>query len=52
MNPNSRPSFLDSLYEAYLYSYPHKTSYRLFEPPIPLEQLWEHEKRDALSLNS
>lgn len=50
MNPNSRPSFLDSPYEAYLYSYPHKTSYRPFEPPIALERLWEREKRDALSL--
>lgn len=39
-----------SPYEAYLYSYPHKTAYRAIEPAIPLRELWAEEKRDALSL--
>ncbi|MGC4116948.1 MAG: STM4012 family radical SAM protein [Myxococcales bacterium] len=37
-------------YGAYLYSYPHKTSYRPLDPPVPLASLWEKEKQDALSL--
>lgn len=37
-------------YGAYLYSYPHKTSYRPLDPPVALGPLWEKEKRDALNL--
>ena len=37
-------------YEAYLYSYPHKTSYRPLSPAVELGPLWASEKRDALSL--
>lgn len=39
-----------SPYQAYLYSYPHKTAYRAIEPALPLSRLWSEEKRDALSL--
>lgn len=37
-------------YQAYSYSYPHKTAYRPIEPPRPLSQLWAGERRDALFL--
>jgi oxygen-independent coproporphyrinogen-3 oxidase len=37
-------------YEAYVYAYPHKTAYQPIVPPIPLEQLWATERRDALFL--
>jgi oxygen-independent coproporphyrinogen-3 oxidase len=35
---------------SYTYSYPHKTAYRPFEPPIPLADLWANENRQALFL--
>lgn len=37
-------------YEAYTYSYPHKTAYRPFSEPIPLADLWREEDRSALFL--
>jgi oxygen-independent coproporphyrinogen-3 oxidase len=37
-------------YQAYSYSYPHKTAYREFAEPIALDQLWKSEKQDALFL--
>ncbi len=37
-------------YESYLYSYPHKTSYRPLDPPVPLRTVWAGERRDALFL--
>lgn len=37
-------------YLAYLYSYPHKTSYRPLDPPRPLAPLWAAEDRRALFL--
>lgn len=37
-------------YQAYSYSYPHKSAYRPFEKPIPLRDLWCEEKRDSLFL--
>ena len=37
-------------YRSYVYSYPHKTSYRTFDPPIALDDLWAAEQRDALLL--
>ncbi len=44
-------SILDgSPYQGYAYSYPHKTSYRLLKPPLPLEELWAGERREALFL--
>lgn len=39
-----------SPYAGYTYSYPHKTAYRTFEPPVPLTESWEHEVKDALFL--
>ncbi len=38
------------LYQAYSYSYPHKSAYRPFQHPIDLEPLWQQENRDALFL--
>ena len=39
-----------SPYQSYVYAYPHKTSYRRIEPPIPLRDLWAAEDRSALFL--
>jgi oxygen-independent coproporphyrinogen-3 oxidase len=39
-----------SPYQAYAYSYPHKTSYRPLDPPVALDELWAAERRDALFL--
>ena len=46
----SHPLLDGSPYQSYTYSYPHKTSYRPLDPPVPLARLWEDERRDALSL--
>ena len=35
-------------YQAYSYSYPHKTAYRPLAPPRPLEALWATQQRGAL----
>jgi oxygen-independent coproporphyrinogen III oxidase len=35
-------------YQGYSYSYPHKTAYRVFDAPVPLNQVWKNEKLDAL----
>ncbi len=35
-------------YQAYSYSYPHKTAYRALVRPEPLAQLWEEQDRSAL----
>ncbi|NHN30845.1 STM4012 family radical SAM protein [Paenibacillus agricola] len=37
-------------YLSYLYSYPHKTAYREFEPPLSLPALWEQEQGDSFFL--
>ncbi|MFC4101562.1 STM4012 family radical SAM protein [Paenibacillus xanthanilyticus] len=37
-------------YRSYLYAYPHKTAYRPFDEPIPLERLWEAERADTFFL--
>jgi oxygen-independent coproporphyrinogen III oxidase len=37
-------------YQAYSYSYPHKTSYGPLSTAQPIEMLWADEKRDALFL--
>lgn len=39
-----------SPYRAYLYSYPHKTAHHPLSPPVPLDELWRHERKDALFL--
>ncbi|MBV6815979.1 STM4012 family radical SAM protein [Xanthomonas campestris pv. passiflorae] len=50
----SLPSLAELLrlppYQAYSYSYPHKTSYRPLQPPVPLQQVWADERRQALFL--
>ncbi len=40
----------DSPYQAYVYSYPHKTSYRPIAPPVPLEEVWATEDKQSLFL--
>lgn len=37
-------------YDGYAYSYPHKTAYRPFDPPIPLPRLWSGEDKSKLFL--
>lgn len=37
-------------YLSYTYAYPHKTAYRPFPEPVPLADLWQHEKREATFL--
>jgi oxygen-independent coproporphyrinogen-3 oxidase len=39
-----------SPYQAYSYTYPHKSAYRLFEPPQSLREVWANEDRRALFL--
>jgi oxygen-independent coproporphyrinogen-3 oxidase len=39
-----------SPYQAYSYSYPHKTAYGPLKEPLPLEQVWREQARDALFL--
>jgi oxygen-independent coproporphyrinogen III oxidase len=39
-----------SPYQGYAYSYPHKTAYRYFEPPLPLSEVWMKESKDDLFL--
>ena len=44
------PKLLASPYQAYVYSYPHKTAYRPLTPPVSLSQLWSVEDKQALFL--
>src|SRR5262249_54338995 len=48
------PSLSDRLrntpYDAYVYSYPHKTAYRALEPPRRLGDVWRDEDKRALFL--
>jgi oxygen-independent coproporphyrinogen-3 oxidase len=37
-------------YSAYTYAYPHKSAYRSFAKPVPLEQVWQRESREDLFL--
>jgi len=39
-----------SPFQAYVYSYPHKTTYRDLAPPVPLREAWAAEDRSALFL--
>lgn len=39
-----------SPFQAYVYSYPHKTTYRELAPPVPLREAWAAEDRSALFL--
>jgi oxygen-independent coproporphyrinogen-3 oxidase len=42
--------FQGSPYQGYLYSYPHKTSYRPLDPPVPLGEAWANEDAEQLFL--
>ncbi|MEJ1241949.1 STM4012 family radical SAM protein [Chryseolinea sp. T2] len=42
--------FLANPYQGYAYSYPHKTSYRPFIDPLPLENVWSDENHESLFL--
>lgn len=37
-------------FAGYAYAYPHKTSYRPLEPPVPLSVAWQREEKNALFL--
>src|SRR5262245_38347322 len=39
-----------SPYVSYVYAYPHKTAYRRFPAPLPLNKLWASENRSSLFL--
>ena len=39
-----------SPYQAYTYSYPHKTAYRIFDNSIPLSDVWATENKNSLFL--
>jgi len=43
-------SFPKNIYQAYSYSYPHKSAYRDFESTISIKDVWRKEKKDALFL--
>lgn len=47
---NLKSKIAQSPYQAYVYSYPHKTAYRPFTPPIYLPELWTQQDRQALFL--
>lgn len=54
-NPKSQIQDLKSLleespYQAYVYSYPHKTAYRPLNPPISLADLWLKQDKRSLFL--
>jgi oxygen-independent coproporphyrinogen-3 oxidase len=38
------------LYAGYAYAYPHKTAYRVFDPPIALRDVWSADRRDSMFL--
>jgi oxygen-independent coproporphyrinogen-3 oxidase len=38
------------MYHAYTYAYPHKTAYRPFESPRPLQEVWAEERKNGLFL--
>lgn len=42
--------FLKNPFNSYAYSYPHKLSYRPFDSPKSLKQLWDNENKDYLFL--
>ncbi len=48
--PNLDKVINGSPYGSYTYSYPHKSAYRTFESPIPLNEIWAGESLDSLFL--
>lgn len=49
-SPNIDAVLEGSPYQSYLYAYPHKTAYRRLEPPVPLDEAWADQRREALFL--
>lgn len=53
-NPDALRSWKERLisepYRSYLYSYPHKTSYRELKPKLPLSELWNEEPAETFFL--
>ncbi|MBW4605076.1 MAG: STM4012 family radical SAM protein [Calothrix sp. FI2-JRJ7] len=47
---NLKPKISQSPYQAYVYSYPHKTAYRPLTPPVNLANLWSNQDKSALFL--
>ncbi|MEH2264463.1 STM4012 family radical SAM protein [Nostoc sp.] len=47
---NLKSKIAQSPYQAYVYSYPHKTAYRPLTPPVHLPELWAQQDRQALFL--
>ena len=54
VNQGTRPPLAELLraspYQTYVYSYPHKTSYRPIDPPVPLKEVWAKEDKQSLFL--
>lgn len=54
MTPFTSPDLAATLalgrYQAYSYAYPHKMAYRPFPQPVPVRDVWELERQDALFL--
>lgn len=50
MNATTAMETADGALISYAYSYPHKSSYRRFDPPIPLDEAWRDEDVSRLSL--
>lgn len=47
---NLKSKICQSPYQAYVYSYPHKTAYRPLTPPVNLANLWSNQDKSALFL--
>lgn len=47
---NLKSKISQSPYQAYVYSYPHKTAYRPLTPPVNLANLWSNQDKSALFL--
>lgn len=47
---NWKSNLISEPYRSYLYSYPHKTSYRTLESKLPLSELWSQELADTFFL--
>lgn len=48
--PQLQQLLQESPYQAYVYSYSHKTAYRPIDPAVPLAELWSKQNRQALFL--
>ena len=48
--PNLKSKIESSPFQAYVYSYPHKTAYRRISPQIPTADAWSKEDKNALFL--